>query len=379
MMVHHNVVDETVRDRVCDSDRGVLPGRVWHLPRPDRLRQFARARWDRPRIARETAREVLGHFHLTLTGGPHNLPFGRRNHTVLVETPAGRKVLKLYRSGWQVASIVHEHSILLQLAQLEFPAPRLVCSPGGETLFSRGNRHYVLFDFVAGTNYASSYVLPGHRVRLLMVAGQMLARLHHALHDFEPAGRHHLGFGSYEDDPHDLDWYLHKLEQLPQQAVEVHEPEERAHAVQMALASRDIRTQLIALNDLFQRTPPQRGLIHGDYGVHNLLFQRGGGAVVHDFELARLEWCLSDLVIALSRLSLEQGRIFLAAYQSEHPMAASERRLLPLVWQAFMLQGAIRSWDNYFTLGEGRRLAKACARVEQAGWALVHQEQLFAE
>lgn len=351
---------------------------IIHVPRPDRVMQFVRARLDPPRIGRETARAVLDHFHLALIGEPRNLPFGRRNRTVLVETAKGRKVLKLYRSGWLASSIVHEHSILLHLAQRGVPAPRLAATPAGDTLLSQGNRHYAVFDFIPGTNFASSYVVPAHRRQLLVVAGRTLAHLHRSLAGFEPEGRHHLGFSSYEDDWHDLAWYLQKLEQLPQQTDTATDPDAKIQATCLAAASDRIRTQLMQLHERFQETPPARGIIHGDYGVHNILFQRNGTAVVHDFELARLEWRLSDLVIALSRLDVNTRRTFLAAYQSVNPMEERERRLLPLVWQAYMLQGAIRSWNNYFELDGGRRLEKACARMQHADWALAHPERLLA-
>ena len=44
-----------------------------------------------------------------------------------------------------------------------------------------------------------------------------------------------------------------------------------------------------------------RVVVHGDYGLHNLLFPSPGQAVVVDFESARLDWRVNDLVSALGK------------------------------------------------------------------------------
>ena len=84
-----------------------------------------------------------------------------------------------------------------------------------------------------------------------------------------------------------------------------------------------------------------RVVIHGDYGLHNMLFRPDGAAMLLDFELSRLEWRLVDLVIMMSRLSVAKGRAFLTGYQSAYPLSEQEWQLFPQVWQNYMLRGAV--------------------------------------
>jgi Ser/Thr protein kinase RdoA (MazF antagonist) len=115
-------------------------------------------------------------------------------------------------------------------------------------------------------------------------------------------------------------------------------------------------------------------VIHGDYGLHNLLFRKDGTVIPIDFELARLEWRLSDLVSCMSRLRYGDGaydfqsiRWFLAAYDVEHPLSDDEWRLFPEVWRFYKLQGAVQYWSSYFeTGGPARKLIAARDALEQA-------------
>jgi Ser/Thr protein kinase RdoA (MazF antagonist) len=109
-----------------------------------------------------------------------------------------------------------------------------------------------------------------------------------------------------------------------------------------------------------------RGVIHGDFGVHNLLFRPDGTAVVHDFELARIEWRVVDVIIVLSRLGEERGREFLTAYRAASDLTPGELRHLDEVWQYYRLRGAVQSWNSFLELGGMRRLETARRRVEEA-------------
>jgi Ser/Thr protein kinase RdoA (MazF antagonist) len=91
--------------------------------------------------------------------------------------------------------------------------------------------------------------------------------------------------------------------------------------------------------------------------------------VVTDFELARREWRLVDLIIVLSRISFDRGQAFLAGYREQAAIPADEWRYLSDVWQHYRLTGAIHSWHNHLIHGGEQRLATARARVAEAEWA----------
>jgi Ser/Thr protein kinase RdoA (MazF antagonist) len=309
---------------------------------------------------------------------PRNLPFGWRNRNVVVYTSAGKMVLKHYKAKWPASTILHEHSILLRLEELNFPAPRLISTRNGETLVRVGEQHFALFSYIAGTNLAGS-MLPGiHRRKLLAMAGQTLARFHRQLNGFLPTGQHHLGYKSYsEDRRRDLAWHLDRLKSLREKSREATNIEDKTDLNWLAENSNFIQEKFCQLEATLQDVSLPRLVIHGDYGLHNLQFHHDGTATVHDFELARLEWRLIDLVAVLSRMKSERSRYFMPAYQKEYPLTADEWHFLPQVWQFYKLQGAVQYWNTFFELGGSYRLVAARNRINQADWATIHQAQLL--
>jgi Ser/Thr protein kinase RdoA (MazF antagonist) len=347
------------------------------LPQPARMVD-GMAQWRRPPvIAAGTCADVLAHYGLTLSRPPDNIPYGRRNHNVVATTPAGRKVLRRYREIAERSSVAHEHAVLTELEQCGFPAVRLQRTATGDTVVTHDGHLYALFEFVRGDN-VTSYMLPHRsRVRIATIAGRTLARLHRDLADFAPRTAHHLGYDSVSGErSHDLGWHLDMLGELPGRTPAVGAVGLRHHR-ELAAQSEQLASWLSQLHDRLEHGSLPRVMIHGDYGVHNLLFRRDGVAVVTDFELARREWRLVDLVIVLSRIRLDRARAFVAGYRAQADIPAREWRHLSDVWQYYRLSGAVQSWDNHFTHGGEQRLATAHARVAEAQWARAHVGSLW--
>ena len=359
---------------------------IFHLPRPSRLSQSIHARLRPLDIDSDAVCEVLHQYGLELTRPSRNLPFGRRGRNVEVDTSAGKKALKLYRPSWQAATVTYEHSILIRLAQRGFPALRLATTPSGETFVSRDGRCYALFDFVEGTNYATNFFLRAHRLRLMTLAGRTLARLHRQLEGFVPEGRHHLGFETYTGERRrDLAWHATTLNNLKAKSRDLARADEKAHADWLIQHSNYVLDELGPLDQELRVAPLLRLIIHGDYGLHNLIFQPDGTITPVDFELSRLEWRLSDLVSCLSRFrhgnvdyDFESMRCFMEGYQAEHLLSPDEWRLLPQVWRFYKLQGAVQYWNSYFeTAGPASKLLLARDAIGQADWVLHHPDQLL--
>jgi len=121
-----------------------------------------------------------------------------------------------------------------------------------------------------------------------------------------------------------------------------------------------------------------RLVVHGDYGLHNLLFPSPAYAVVVDFESARLDWRVNDLVSALGkyryrrdrRYDVESMEVFLRAYAGQFPLRAVEQEHLAEVWQLYRLRAAVQYWNSYFeTDGPVRKLWSAVDALDQAAWA----------
>ncbi len=362
----------------------LLPPRLLHAPRPARVAAFIGSRLRPLDIDPDVIGPVLSRYRLELARPPQNLPIGRRGRNVALTTTAGQQVLKLYRPQWQTETIVYEHSILNRLAGLNFPAPRLVATPQGETFVGEGGRNYALFHFMAGTNYTSTYLLRAHRLRLTAMAGQTLARFHWQLQGFVPEGQHHLGFTSYTGARRrDLAWHIEKVSELKERSRGLGELE-KTHADWLVRHSGALLEELARLDERLSAASLPRLIIHGDYGLHNLLFQQRAAPL--DFELTCLEWRLTDLVSCLARFrfvgdayDVESMRCFMEAYQAEYPLSADEWQWLPQVWRFYRLQAAVQYWNSYFeTIGPVRKLISARDSVSQAEWALNHQARLLA-
>lgn len=358
---------------------------IFSVPRPARLGETVRARLRPLDIEPAEIREVLRQYGIEPLGAPRNLSASRRNHNVTVATPAGKKLLKRYRPQWRPETVIYAHAIIDRLAEQGFAVPRLTAALDGRSYVARDGRLYGLFEFVDGAGYSGRFLLRPGRMRLMAMAGATMARLHRALLGFTPAGSHHLGFAAHSGPRRrDLAWHQAKVSELRERSRCLKGPDAQPYAEWLTRNGAALLERLATLDDQLADAPLTRTVIHGDYGLHNLLFQRDGTVTPVDFELARLEWRLSDLVSCLSRFRYGEGsydfesiRWFVAAYAAELPLSADEWRLFPLVWSFYKLQGAIQYWSSYFeTGGPVRKLITARDAAEQAAWAEGNQEHL---
>ena len=356
-----------------------------HISRPSRLSEFVKSRLRSLDIELETVQSVLDRFGLELVEPPSNLPLSRRTRNLMLNTSAGRKVIKRYRARLDVSTVTYSHSILERLAELDFPAVRVSATPSGESFVSLESGNYALFDFVDGKNYSLSFYHPAYRNTLMTIAGKTLGRLHSALAGFLPDGSHHLGFVSYTGDwRRNMAWHAAKVDEMKEKSRSLSNEEEKRHAGWLVENCSGILDELRQVDDTLRSSALTRLIIHGDFGLHNIVF---GRAVVTpiDFESSRLEWRLSDLVSALSRLRYRNGsynfdsiRSFLEGYQSAYPISADEWRFLPLVWRFHKLRASLIYWNSYFeTGGPARKLISARDAVRQADWAMQNQDTLL--
>lgn len=354
-----------------------LPTDTFFLPRPARVKAHITSRLRSADIALETVRAVLAEYGLDLTGPTRNMPNARRNRNLVVHTQAGPKVLKLYRADWSQTTIAYEHSILQALAEQSMPAPRLLTTPAHKTWVPLNGQTYCLFDFVSGLNYSWTFLYRPHRMRLMSTAGRTLAQLHRRLQGFLPTGRHHLGFLSYEQDRlRDAAWTSERIAELKYRSQMLADPEAQQRANWMIRRAPAILDEFARLDETLRAASLPRTIIHGDFGLHNLIYQDADHATPMDFELARLEWRLSDMVSCLSKLRVRHGEhdlesvaALLSSYRAEYPFGEEEWRWFPLVWKHYKLAKAVQYWSSYFeTNGPAGKLSLARDAVEQSTW-----------
>lgn len=351
--------------------------RPW-LRRPDRLY------WRLPgqgqvRVASGKLQALLAGYGLELLGDLQAVHLGR-GESVVAPTPAGMKVLKRYKATVSTEAIRHEHDILTHLARLDFPAPRLVAGPEGQTWSTAGgDEHYALFDYLDGYFHYHNYWLPPGRARqFIHDSGRALAALHEALREFSPSGHNPNGFQSHDGRRwRELDWFMKRLAECENSPA--HSGSRRRLRDRLAL----LETELPRLDEALRRAGLPRRIIHGDYGPYNLLFKGGAPVVILDFELARLDWRLTDLAKAIpafaqTRLGFSRSKMdaFLKGYGSLTPLPPGELHFLPLVWRFLALRRAIVCAHRFFQGGEAHWARQAEQKLRLASWVSRHQPAL---
>lgn len=350
--------------------------RIPHVPRPARISAFVAARLGGAVIDPVVVNEVLDRYGLRLSGASRNLRLARRSRNVVVTTDEGKKVVKLYRPQWSPDTVRYVHSILERLEDLGFPAPVPERTLDGDSWTQMGGEVYAVFDFLPGINYSLDFLLRDDRLHLTAVSGRTLARLHRELQGFKPQGAHHLGFESYSGPRRrDLAWHARKLEELTARSQHL-EGEDRALSIDLIAQTEHLFGEIQRLDGALSDAEFPRLVIHGDYGLHNLLFESRDRAIPVDYELSRLDWRLNDLISALVKYRYSGGdydfesmKVFARAYADGFPLEASEERLLPEAWRFYKLQAAVQYWNSYFeTGGPLRKLASALDSLGQARW-----------
>ena len=239
------------------------------------------------------------------------------------------------------------------------------------------DHQYALFEYVPGVNYTTRFLFPACREKLLVIAGRSLAQLHERLSGFMPEGQHHLGFRSYHHDRHrDAAWHSETVKELRERTRQQENLTDQEFADRLIHESHRLVDEYCRLNETLMSASLPRRIIHGDYGLHNILFDQHSRATIADFELSRIEWRLNEFVLLISRMRWDRLRPLLAAYLQESPWTAEERELLPLVWRFRLLRGVVQAWKSSFEPGAAHKLRSACQYMRQVNWPHEYQEHL---
>ena len=371
--------------RTADARLGtpVLPtAPLYRLPRPDRLYQRWLPARHRSTLSDEGVEAIISGYGLSLAeDGIARAMFGR-GESIVLATSAGKKVLKRYKPNVDEEAIRHEHSLLTYLAQIHFPAPRLVRTATGNTYlrFSE-DEHYALFDYLDGYFHYHNYLFsPAQTRQFIYLSGKSLAALHLALRDATPEGRNVNGFRMRNGSRwRDLDYFLELLDSC----FQIASTRSNAALTDLLQEFKRVEDTLVELDDYLRRADPPRLIIHGDYGPYNLLFKANHPVVILDFELARLDWRLTDFAngipsFAQNRLgfSFNKMRTFLEGYRSLLPLEHDELALLPVVWQFLALRRAIVCCYRFARTDSSRWAREARERLELAEWAVDHRQAM---
>jgi Ser/Thr protein kinase RdoA (MazF antagonist) len=356
------------------------------IPKPHRLSSRNQSIQDdqHQNLAKE-ANKILDEYDLSIQSKIRSSNGGGRSDWVVLQTERGNVVLKKYKHTIQPATIQHEHSILQYLAQIDFPAPRLLTTEANDSLVTYNNNNYALFVYLEGYHqYHHQLLLPSQAQYYTQLAGQTLAVLHGALEHFNPKGYNPDGFKSRQGERwRELDWYLSLLQDCRRYVSSI-VSQDRDPVIQMIGEKANwLQDTLYSLNEILEETAPPRYLIHGDYGVHNLFVKRGAPVVVLDFELASIEWRLIDLTKAMLftaknrfGIRMDKMRTFLQSYHKHSSLSAREIRVLPEAWLFFTLRRLIVCWDRYCQKSNLQYFQQSKDLMDVSSWIQSNHEEL---
>lgn len=345
-----------------------------HLPRPSRLRAAVLSLTRPAAIDTDEVARVSRAFGLSVTNQT-NVRHNRRSRNLILETDVGRVVMKRYRPGWLPQTVACVHSILRRLEQIEEPGPRLVPTVEGDDWLNMGDGVYAVFRFIEGASYASTFLLRKHRLEITSKAARSLARTHESLMDFVPEGDHHHGIDPDTGKPkRDLQWHVNMVRALKEKTGDIQASEDAKLAHSLHEESDGLLETLADLDSMIDAADLPVTVIHGDYGIHNLIFPADRSPVPIDFELSRLDWRINDLISAAGKhryrggdYDLESMKTFLRAYDDRFRLDDQERKLMAEAWSHYKLRAAVQYWNSYHqTQGPTRKLRSALDSIAQA-------------
>jgi Ser/Thr protein kinase RdoA (MazF antagonist) len=327
-----------------------------------------------PAVDRDLVDHVVSELGLSIKS-QKNTRHNRRSRNVILDTSDGRVVLKRYRPEWGPETVECVHSTLERLEEIDEPGPRPLATPSGHSWLYAEESVLAVFRFIKGNSYATTFLARRDRLDITSRTASALARLHTSLVDFAPGGSHHHGLDQATGRPkRDMRWHVSMVDELKSRSAEIQDPAERALADQMDHESPSLLETLDGLDSILNQIELPTTVIHGDFGIHNLIFPKGTAPVPIDFELSRRDWRLNDLISATGKhrfkdgsYDLESMKVFVASYDRRFPLTAGERRLLAEAWAHYKLRAAVQYWNSYHvTSGPIRKLRSAIDSLAQA-------------
>ncbi len=346
-----------------------------------RIRSF----WRNNFIKSSILQKIISEYDLNLINNNQRSVGGYRGVNLLIETSKGRKLLKKYKPTLGNSTITQEHSILKYLNKAKFPAPLLKTTKSDKTIVTIEKQKFALFDFIdRGYHYNNFILLQRQKNKYIKTAGRTLGYLHKLFLNFEPLGYNPDGFKAISGDRwRTTEWFIEKLNYCIKES-DISDGSVIENKLKLLLNYADCyKDQLLGLDYSIKNTNIPSILIHGDYTPYNLLYINYNLVFVLDFEMARLDWRLVDIIrswhaFCANKIGFDfkKMKIFFDAYQSHMPVLKDELILIPKVWKYFSIINLIQSWRGYFQAGSIDRLDKACHFMNGLKWINHHQQTL---
>lgn len=274
---------------------------------------------------------------------------GASNTTYIINSPAGKFILKLYGDSTLTTQIQYEHSLLayLQQVDLSFAVPAPLQALSGETLvWSNRNDtplRVALLPFLPGQ--------PAERqnLRHTRAAGQALGELHRTLAGFDPKGQL-AQLPSWGDLYH-----IHPLVADPLEVTQLLglTSNQEAHLIKTL-------TEVISASPYLYKTLPVQ-TIHADYLSANILLEDDQVVGILDFEFATIDLQLMDYICGLDHFTSfpwqelprwEFIQAFSAGYRENILLTPLEVEAITTAWR-LQWASSIVYWTGWLREGKG--------------------------
>ncbi len=338
-----------------------------YLRRPQRYYQMWKADRNRKSLDPTFINEILDKYDFNLISTPKPTLGGSRNYSLIIETSKGKKIFKQYKESLGEPTIIQEHSILNYLNRIDFPATRLVPTKFGETLLHYKNQRYALYDFVDGFTLYDYVLSPSIRKKYISSAGRHLAMLHRALKDFVPEGFNPDGFNPETGERwRDINWYAKKLVSCREKTKFSKKKSSIARLSHILDRAEYLEDLLLETDTLLKMADLNYQMIHKDFGQANVLYTQHNSPVIIDFEIARMDWKIIDLIDGLvnfceggTGFRLDKMKTFYNAYNDTFRLSENELVFMPIIWKFLNITKCILFLNKYCETGKKQALKKA--------------------
>jgi Ser/Thr protein kinase RdoA (MazF antagonist) len=213
----------------------------------------------------------------------------------VVTTSQGKFVFRRHHLAEN--AVVYEQQVLDHLQARGFPAPRMLVNQAGQAWVAIDGALYSVYEFMDGYSPANFLWWPAAWRGIVMQCGRTLGEYHQAVADLLPSAYKWNGYRLTEHKRwREGDWFrqaLADIRPLLQRPTPIQPTDEWARARLDALA------EMLELEGVVEGCSGLSKLvIHGDYSPWNVLFRVGQPPAVLDFNEARLDLKIYDLMLA---------------------------------------------------------------------------------